>query len=93
MHLTEDRQANRKEDTFFVQTSVTRNVCRLDRHMVIFLFFCGLFSWPMLTILEGTSNLFDFLYLFIVWLALILLLMRIRRSSLKCLKTGAIKDR
>ncbi len=93
MNQIEDRQSEGIRGADSIQTGLTRNICRFDRHLFIFLFFTGLFSWPMLTILEGTSNLFDFLYLFIIWLGLILLLFRIRKSSLKCLETTTGEDR
>lgn len=93
MNPIEDRQLKGIEDADSDQTGLTKIAYRFDRHLFIFLFFLGLFSWPLLTILEGTGNFFDFLYLFIIWLVLILVLFCIRKLSLKCLETTSEQDR
>ena len=61
--------------------------CRFSRDLFVFLFFSVLFSWPLLTIFEGSCPFFVFLYFFIAWLVLIVILLFIRQSALKCLGT------
>jgi predicted membrane channel-forming protein YqfA (hemolysin III family) len=49
-------------------------------HFFLFFISLVLFGWPILSITEGGRNYSIFIYLFIAWVAIILLLFLIARS-------------